>query len=72
MKRGVIDSLISEAKLICWDQKDFRNEIKSISHDLMDNEYQQEFVDFLMKIQTWDTVSVSGSFSKLNVHSLGH
>jgi hypothetical protein len=36
VKRGVVHSLISRAKAICQDQKDFNNEIR---HDLMLNEY---------------------------------
>jgi hypothetical protein len=48
-KRGVIHSLISRAKVICQDQKDFNKEIKNIRHDLILNEYPQEFVDSIMK-----------------------
>jgi hypothetical protein len=49
VKRGVIHSLITQAKVICQDQKDFSNEIRNIRHDLMFSEYPQECVDFLMK-----------------------
>jgi hypothetical protein len=31
------------------DQKDFNKEIKNRRHDLMLNEYPQEFTDFIMK-----------------------
>jgi hypothetical protein len=34
---------------MCQDQKDFNNEIKSIRHDLMPNEYPQELADTIMK-----------------------
>jgi hypothetical protein len=48
--RAVEDhSLISRAKVICQDQKDFNKEIKNIRHDLIQNEYPQEFVDSIMK-----------------------
>jgi hypothetical protein len=46
---GVAQSLLSRAKVICQDQKDFNNEIKNIRHDLMLNEYPEEFVDSVMK-----------------------
>jgi hypothetical protein len=49
VKRGVVYSLISRAKVIYEDLKDFNNEIKNISHDLMLNEYPQEFADSVMK-----------------------
>jgi hypothetical protein len=43
-KRGVVHSSISQ------DQKDFNNETKNIRHDLMLNEYPQEFGDSIMKL----------------------
>jgi hypothetical protein len=49
VKRGVVLSLISRAKIICQDQRDFNNEIKNIRHDLMLNAYPKEFVDSVMK-----------------------
>jgi hypothetical protein len=49
MKRGVIHSLISQAKVIYQDEKDFNNKIKNIRHDLMLNEYPQEFAYSMMK-----------------------
>jgi hypothetical protein len=49
MIRVVIYSLISQAKVIYQDQKDFSNEIKNIQHDLVLNEYPQEFVDTIKK-----------------------
>jgi hypothetical protein len=39
VKRRVIHSLSSRAKVICQDQKNFSNEINNIGHDLMLNEY---------------------------------
>jgi hypothetical protein len=41
--------LFSRAKVICQDQKDFNKGIKYIRHDLILNEYPQEFVDSIMK-----------------------
>jgi hypothetical protein len=38
-----IHSLISRAKVICQDHKDFDKEIRNLRHDLMLNEYPQEF-----------------------------
>jgi hypothetical protein len=38
IKRGVVHSLVSRAKVICQDQKDFNNKIKNIRHDLTLNE----------------------------------
>jgi hypothetical protein len=35
--------------VICLDQKDFNKEIENIRHDLMLNEYPQEFADSIMK-----------------------
>jgi hypothetical protein len=49
MKREVIHSSISQAKVVCQDQKDFSKEVNNIRHDLMLNEYPQEFVDSIMK-----------------------
>jgi hypothetical protein len=43
---------VSRAKVICRDQKVFNNEIKNIRHDLMLNEYTEEFVDSVMKPST--------------------
>jgi hypothetical protein len=40
--------LISTAKVIYQDQNDFNKEIKNIIHDLILNEYPQEFVDSIM------------------------
>jgi hypothetical protein len=42
--QGVFHSLISQAKVICQDQKDLNNEIKNIRHDLMLKEYPKEFI----------------------------
>jgi hypothetical protein len=39
VKSGDVDSLISRAKVICQNQKDFNNEIKNMRHDLLLNEY---------------------------------
>jgi hypothetical protein len=41
--------LVSRAKAICQDQKDFNIEIKNVRHDLMLNEYPQEFADSIIK-----------------------
>jgi hypothetical protein len=49
VKRGVVDSLVSRAKAIRQDQKDFNNEIKNIRHDLMLNEYPKKYIDCIMK-----------------------
>jgi hypothetical protein len=46
---GVVLSLISRAKVICQDQKDFNKEINNVRHDLILNEYPQEFVGYIMK-----------------------
>jgi hypothetical protein len=45
MKRRGLQSLISRAKVIHQDYKDFNKETENIRHDLMLNEYLQEFVD---------------------------
>jgi hypothetical protein len=45
VKRGDVYSLINRAKVMCQDHKDFKKEIKIIGHDLILNEYSQEFVD---------------------------
>jgi hypothetical protein len=50
MKRGVVHSLVNQVKVICQDQKDFNKEIRNIIHNLMLNEYPQEFVDSIMKL----------------------
>jgi hypothetical protein len=42
-------SLVNRAKVICQNQKDFNNEIKTIRHNLMISEYPKEFVDSVMK-----------------------
>jgi hypothetical protein len=49
MKMGVIHSLISRAKVICQDHKDFNREIKNIRYDLVLDEYPQEFTDSIIK-----------------------
>jgi hypothetical protein len=49
VKRQAIHSLIGQSKVICQDQNDFNTEIKNIRHNLMLNEYPQEFTDFVMK-----------------------
>jgi hypothetical protein len=48
-KRDVVHSFISQAKVICQDERDFNNEIKNIRHDLMLSEYSKEFVGSVMK-----------------------
>jgi hypothetical protein len=45
----VVHSLNSRAKVIYQDQKDFNNEVKNIGHNLMFNEYPQQFADSVMK-----------------------
>jgi hypothetical protein len=45
----VVHNLISRAKVTCQDQKDFKKEIKNMKHDLMLNEYTQEFFDSIIK-----------------------
>jgi hypothetical protein len=47
MKRGVIYN--SSTQAICQNQKGFNKDIKNLGHDLMFNEYPQEFVDSIMK-----------------------
>jgi hypothetical protein len=49
VKRGVVHSFISRAKVICQDQNYFNKEIKDIRRDQMLSEYQQELVDSIMK-----------------------
>jgi hypothetical protein len=49
VKRGVVHTLVNRAKVICQDRKDLNREIKNIIHDLILNEYLQEFVDPIMK-----------------------
>jgi hypothetical protein len=49
VKSGVDHSLISQAKVICQDQKDFNKEVKNIRRDLMLDEYPQVFVYSIMK-----------------------
>jgi hypothetical protein len=51
VKRGVAQSLVSRAKVICQDRKDFNREIKNIIHDLILNEYPQEFIDSITKLE---------------------
>jgi hypothetical protein len=46
VKRWVIHSL---TKVIYQDQRDLNNEIKNKRHDLMLNEYSQEFVESIIK-----------------------
>jgi hypothetical protein len=93
-------SLVSWAKVICQEQKDFSNKIKNVKHDLILNEYPHEFVNsirshretiVLLQIKytramslshmlsisrrnsdALETVSMSGSFSNVNVHFVGH
>jgi hypothetical protein len=99
-RKEVVHSLIGRAKAMRQNKKIFNIEIKNISHDLMLNEYPQEFTDFMMKpsrsnrpfsvtiykamplthmlgvspknSSALETVSISGSFSKLNIHYVGH
>jgi hypothetical protein len=52
IKKGVVHSLVNQAKVICQNQKDFNNKIKNIRHDLVLNEYPEEFVDSVMKPST--------------------
>jgi hypothetical protein len=42
-KKKVVHSLISQAKVMFWDQKDFIEKIKNIRHDLVLNEYPKEY-----------------------------
>jgi hypothetical protein len=44
MKRGVVRSLVR-----CQDQKDFSREIEKIKHEVILNEYPQNFIDSIMK-----------------------
>jgi hypothetical protein len=48
VKRGAVHRLFSRVKSICQDQKNFKK-IMNIRHDLMPNEYPQEFVNSIMK-----------------------
>jgi hypothetical protein len=41
--------LVNREKVICQNQKDFNNEIKTIRHDLMLSEYPKEFIDSIIK-----------------------
>jgi hypothetical protein len=41
--------MVNQVKVICQNQKDFKNEIKNIRHDLMLNEYPKLFADSVMK-----------------------
>jgi hypothetical protein len=41
--------LFSHSKVLCHDWKDFDREIKNIRHDLILNDYSQEFIDSIMK-----------------------
>jgi hypothetical protein len=73
VKRGVVHSLISRAKVICQDQKDLDNEIKYIRHDQMLNEYPQEFINSIMRnSDALETISISGLSSRLNIQSVEH
>jgi hypothetical protein len=47
-KRGVVHSLVNQAKVICQKQ-DINNKTKNIRHDPMLNEYSKEFTDSVMK-----------------------
>jgi hypothetical protein len=47
--RTVVHGLISRAEVICQNEKGFNKDIKNIRHDLMLNEYPQEFMDSIMK-----------------------
>jgi hypothetical protein len=49
VKTGVVLSFIGRANVICQDQKDFNKEIRNLIHDLMLNEYSQEFDNSIMK-----------------------
>jgi hypothetical protein len=49
LKRGAIRGSISRSKVICQAKKDFKKETKNMRHDLMLNEYTQEFTDSIMK-----------------------
>jgi hypothetical protein len=49
VKRGVVHSSVNRAKVMCQNQKDFNNEITDIRHDLMLNEFLEEFTDSVMK-----------------------
>jgi hypothetical protein len=62
LERGVVHNLISRAKVISQDQKDLNKDIKKIRHDLMLNEYRQEYVDSIMK----------QSFFRYNIPEHGH
>jgi hypothetical protein len=46
-----LHSLISRAKVKCQNQKDFNKEIMNKRHDVMLNEYPQEFVDSVISHQ---------------------
>jgi hypothetical protein len=50
VKRGVVHSFISRAKVMCQNQKDFNKGIINIRYDLMVSEYPQEFVHSIMKL----------------------
>jgi hypothetical protein len=52
VKREVVHGLVNRGKVICQNQKDFNNEIQTIRHDLMLNEYPKESVDSIMKPDT--------------------
>jgi hypothetical protein len=45
VKRGVSHILIIRSRVIYQDQKDFNKEIENTRHDLMLDEYPQEFVN---------------------------
>jgi hypothetical protein len=49
VKRGVAQSLVNRAKVICLDRKDYNRESGNIKHDLTLNGYPQEIVDSIMK-----------------------
>jgi hypothetical protein len=44
VKRGVIHSLFSRAKVICEDLKDLNREIQNLKHDPIFNEHPQKLI----------------------------
>jgi hypothetical protein len=52
-----VHNLVNRAKIICQNQKDFNNEIKTIRHDLMLSEYPEEFNDSIVKTSTRNRLS---------------
>jgi hypothetical protein len=49
VKWGAVHSFIGRVKVMYQHQEDFNKGIKMLRHDLMLNEYPQEFVDSIMK-----------------------